>query len=345
MITRIFVRASRIAIISAVAGFILLGGMGLATAGSEAKLGHLESPLQSRHVHLMKVAELVKQRTSGAVTFKLFPARQLGNQREMTEGVQLGTIEATMAPAAFLGGFNPAVSVLDIPFLLPADAGQAQKILEGPLGRAVLDSFSSRGIVAVAIWPNGIKNFTSNKPLPNPASFKGQKFRVMDSRILIEQFNALGASAIALSFGELYTSLQTGVVDGQENPLDTIQRMKFHEVQKHLVLSGHGALIDVALFNAAWWNKLAPDHQTIIRAAFAEIVPQLRTHKAAAIQQALLIIKKSDTTIRTVGAAERKALRAAMYPRARNAYLKRAGAEGAKLIEIYEREYAKVTGK
>ena len=202
-----------------------------------ARIGHLESPQQSRHIHLEKVAELVKERTGGAVEFQIFPQGQLGNQRVMTEGVQLGTLEATVSPAAFLGGFNSAVSVLDIPYLMPADTAEAQVLREGPFGDALLDSFTSKGVVGVAWWPNGMKNFTSNEPLDDIAAFADQKFRVMDSNILIEQFNALGASAIALPFGELYTSLQTGVVDGQENPLDTIQRMKFFEVQDYLVIS------------------------------------------------------------------------------------------------------------
>lgn len=179
-----------------------------------ARIGHLESPQQSRHVHLELVAQLVKERTNGAVEFQLFPQAQLGNQRVMTEGVQLGTLEATVAPAAFLGGFNAAVSVLDIPYLMPADTAEAQALREGPFGDALLDTFSSKGVVGVAWWPNGMKNFTSNEPLDDIAAFADQKFRVMDSAILIEQFNALGASAIALPFGELYTSLQTGVVDG-----------------------------------------------------------------------------------------------------------------------------------
>ncbi|MCI5085542.1 MAG: TRAP transporter substrate-binding protein DctP, partial [Rhodovulum sp.] len=126
-----------------------------------AKIGHLESPQQSRHVFLEKVAALVAERTDGAVEFELFPQGQLGNQRQMTEGVQLGTLEATVSPAAFLGGFNPAISVLDIPYLLPADEDKAQALREGPFGAALLDTFASRGVVGVTLWPNGRKNFTS----------------------------------------------------------------------------------------------------------------------------------------------------------------------------------------
>jgi C4-dicarboxylate-binding protein DctP len=146
-----------------------------------AKIGHLESAQQSRNVFLEKVAKLVSERTKGAVEFQIFPQGQLGQQREMTEAVQLGSLEATVAPAAFLGGFNPAVSILDIPFLLPDDDATAQKIRGGAFGDAVCDSFASRGVKCIGLWPNGKKNFTSSKPLDDLADFAGQKFRVMDS--------------------------------------------------------------------------------------------------------------------------------------------------------------------
>ncbi|SER84548.1 C4-dicarboxylate-binding protein DctP [Tranquillimonas rosea] len=301
-----------------------------------ARIGHLESDQQSRHVLLEKVAELVNERTDGDVEFQLFPQGQLGNQRQMTEGVQLGTLEATVAPAAFLGGFNPAVSVLDIPFLLPEDEDQAQELRQGEFGQALLDTFDDKGVEAIALWPNGRKHFTSNEPLEDISAFEGQKFRVMDSKILIEQFNALGASAIALPFGELYTSLQTGVVDGQENPLDTIQRMKFYEVQDYLVVSGHGAMEDVVLFNPAWWNSLPEEHRTTIVDTFNEVIPELRQHKADAVNAALEVIRDSDIEVREASADEKARFREQMYAPARDAYLERAGDVGQQLIDTYE---------
>ncbi|MEC7256542.1 MAG: TRAP transporter substrate-binding protein [Pseudomonadota bacterium] len=324
------------------ASAVVLAGLSAPLAAQDyvARIGHLESMQQSRHIHLEKVAELVNERTGGAVAFEIFPQGQLGNQREMTEAVQLGTLEATVSPAAFLGGFNPVVSILDIPYLLPADDAKAQALREGPFGQALLDSFASRGVVGVALWPNGRKNFTSNKPLNSMADFADQKFRVMDSRILIEQFGALGASAVALPFGELYTSLQTGVVDGQENPLDTILRMKFHEVQKHLVVSGHGAMEDVVLFNPAWWDDLPQEHRDVIVAAFNEVIPALTVHKADAVKAALTEIEASGIDVRTVSEDEAAELRAAMYAPSAAAYVDRAGAEGQALLDLYEEQQA-----
>lgn len=308
-----------------------------------AKIGHLEAPTQPRHQGLIKVAELVKSRTQGEVEFQLFPSSQLGNARQMIEGTQLGTSEGTVMPAAFLGGFNPAISILDIPYVYPSDRAAAQKLRSGAFGKALLDSFTPRGFVAITLWPNGRKSLTSNKPLDSLEALRGQKFRVMDSRILIEQFAAVNASAVAIQFGELYTALQTGVIDGQENPLDTISTMKFHEVQKNLVVTEHGAMEDVVLFNPGWWQKLPAAHRDVIVKAFDEVRPAFEKNKDAAQNAALEQIRASGKThVRIADEKERARLRDAMYPRARAAYLERAGAEGQKLIALYEQERKKL---
>ena len=234
------------------------------------KIGHLEAPTQPRHQGLAKVAELVKARTNGELEIQLFPASQLGNARQMVEGVQFGTIEATMMPAAFLGGFNPAVSILDIPYVFPTDRAKSQQLRESAFGRAILESFGSRNLLGITLWPNGRKSLTSNKPLDKLDALRGQKFRVMDSRILIEQFAGLKASAIVLQFAELYTALQNGVIDGQENPLDIIQAMKFFEVQKNLLVTDHGAITEVILMNPGWFNKLPDNYKAIVKADDAE---------------------------------------------------------------------------
>ena len=259
----------------------------------------------------------------------------------MNEGVQLGTLEATTSPAAFLGGFNSAISVLDIPYLLPSDLKKARNLRAGNFGKALLKTFDNSGFKAVAWWPNGFKNFTSNKSLKNISSFKGQRFRVMDSKILIDQFSSLGASAVALPFGELYTSLQNGVVDGQENPLTTIRFMKFYEVQKYLVVSEHGAMEDITLFNPGWWNKLPAKYQTIIIEAFKEVVPGLEKRAAAAQNAALDAIKKSGINIRVADSSERAKLRSIMFDKAKKAYINRAKDTGKSLMSLYEKEYNK----
>lgn len=333
-----------------IAGMLLAGvvalwpqtGMTQAKAKFTARIGHLEAPTQPRHQGLLKVAQLVKERTNGDVDLQIFDSSKLGNQRQMTEGTQFGTIEGTVSPAAFLGGFNPVVSILDIPYLYPTSRTASQKLREGPFGKAILDSFSSRGMVALTIWPNGRKSMTSNRPLTNLDAYKGQKFRVMDSKILQEQFAAVGASAVSIAFGELYTALQTGVVDGQENPLDTIATMKYYEVQKNLVVTEHGVMEDIVLFNPGWWKSLPANYQQVIAKAFDEVRPETEKNKEAAQQGALDTIRKAGVQVRTADEAERQRLGQAMYARSKAAFLERAGAEGPKVIATYEAEIKKV---
>ncbi len=321
----------------------LLAGMAHAQEFT-ARIGHLESPQQARHQGLEMVAELVKERTNGAVEFQLFPAGQLGQAREMNEGVQLGVMEGTVSPAAFLAPFNPAVTILDVPFIYPADLAQASELRTGAFGQAVLDSFEPLGFKALAIWPNGRKSFTSNKPLDDLQAFQGQRFRVMDSKVLVEQFNAVGASAIPLPFGELYTALQTGVIDGQENALDTIATMKYNEVQDYLLVSGHGANEDVILFNPAWWNSLPEEYQNVIAEAFEEVRPKVEAIKEESQRKALQALTEAGMTVRELSDEERAAMRELMYPASRAVYLSETGEAGKKIVEAYEAQYSEVVG-
>jgi tripartite ATP-independent transporter DctP family solute receptor len=326
-------------------GFVALWpqtGLTQAKAKFTARIGHLEAPTQARHQGLLKIAQLVKERTNGDVELQIFDSSRLGNQSQMTEGTQLGTIEGTVSPAAFLGGFNPVVSILDIPYLYPTSRTASQKLREGPFGKAILDSFSSRGMVALSIWPNGRKSMTSNRQLSNLDAYKGQKFRVMDSKILQEQFAAVGASALSIAFGELYTALLTGVVDGQENPLDTIATMKYYEVQKNLVVTEHGVMEDIVLFNPGWWKSLPANYRQVIANAFDEVRPEVEKTKEAAQQVALDTIRKAGVQVRTAEETERQRLSQAMYAKSKAAFLELAGAEGAKVVAIYEAELKRV---
>lgn len=333
-------------LLAAVAMCAVVAGALPATAQQfTARIGHLESDQQPRHKGLTAVAELVSERTNGEVKFEIFPAGQLGQAREMNEGTQLGLIEGTVSPAAFLAGFNPVVSILDVPFLYPSDREQANALRTGAFGDAVLESFGALGLKAIAIWPNGRKSMTSNEEITALEDFAGQSFRVMDSQVLIEQFNAVGASAVALPFGELYTALQTGVVDGQENALDTIATMKYQEVQKYLLISEHGANEDVVMFNQGWWDSLPAEYQTVIVDAFNEVRPQVEAMKEAAQVTALDAIRASSINITELDDAQRAAFRDAMYGPARNAYLAGAGEAGQKVVDVYEAEYANIVGQ
>jgi C4-dicarboxylate-binding protein DctP len=318
--------------------FGLAAALPAAAADFIAKLASQDPPTTAKHRGLLKAAALVKERTKGAVEIQVFPSSQLGGAREMGEGVQIGSLEAMIAPASFLGGFNPAVSIFDVPYIFPTDREKSRQLREGKLGQTVLESFRKRGFEPIALWSGGRKQFTSNKPLNDISAIAGQRFRVMDSKILIGQFNALGASAIVLPFGELYTALQTGVIDAQENPLDIIQAMKFFEVQKNLLVTDHGAIVECILFSPKFMQRLPAAHRDVIRAAFREVAAEVDQGKEADAQKSLAFFKQAGLNVRVADEAERAKLRALVYPKGRDAYIAQAGAEGKALIDLYEKE-------
>jgi len=322
----------------------LLGLSAQYTSAQEyvAKIAHFDPPTTARHLTLEDVAKAVSEATNGAVEFQIFPSSQLGNPRETIEGIQLGTIEGGSVPAAFLTGFNPAVAIFDIPYIMPNDRAVAQKLRTGAFGDAVLDTFDGKGLVALEIWANGRKGFTSNKDISNPDSFGDQRFRVMNSNILIEQFNALGASAITLPFAELYTALQNGVVDGQENPLDIIERMRFYEVQDNLYVTDHGAIEDVVIFNPGWWNKLPEEYRTKIARIFDEHSAVVDKRKTADEVASLETLRELGMNVIVASDAERAEIRDRAYEPAKKAFIERAGDVGQTLIDTYETELSKL---
>ena len=321
---------------------VLLAGMALTISAHAAefnlRLGSLDPTTTAKHRGLIKASELIKERTNGNVVITVYPSSQLGNAREMTEAVQLGSLDAVINPASFLGGFNPSVAIFDIPYLFPTNAEMARKLRNGPFGDSVLDTFRKRGLEPVALWYGGWKVFSSNKPIANVQDFAGQRFRVMDSKILMQQFAALKASAIALPFGELYTSLQNGVIDGQENPIDIIERMKFFEVQKNVVVSDHGAIVEVILFSPALWKKMPENYRKIVRDTFREVAIDVEKGKQEDAKNSLEFLKKAGLNVRIPDSAEEKRMHDAMFPAARDTFVAMSGDEGKKLMAVYEEQ-------
>lgn len=337
MNSTVYIKAFRLLTASAAMIAVLVG-----TSSASSRIGHVEASGQPLDLVLKDAVSMIKDRTEGRVSFTVFPSSQIGNAREMTESVQLGIQEAVVIPAAFIGGFNPLVSILDIPYLLPTNDEQAQQLRESEFGHALLDSFEDHGFEAVALWPGGFKHFTSNKPLGSITDFEGQKFRIMDSRVLRAQFEAVNASAVPIPFGDVYTALQTGVVEGQENPLDSIARMNFHEVQDYLLISAHGVVENVVLINPGFMASLSDHDQAVIRDTFVELSPVLGGVKNRNQNEALEQIKASGIAVRELSGDEQIELRERMYPGARDSFLSQSGDTGEALIELYEQSLERI---
>ncbi len=231
------------------------------------KLGHIADPQNPYGRGAVHFADLVKERTKGAVEIQVYPSSQLGNQRDLVEGVIFGTVDFTLTGTAVLGNFIPEISVFDLPFII-RDIPHAYKALD-TVGMEICKKGEAKGIITLAMWENGVRHMTNNKlPIKIPADMKGLKIRVQEQPVYIEMMKALGASPTPMAFGELYTALQKGVIDGQENPLAHIYTSRFFEVQKYLSLTGHTYAAEPLLVSAAVWKKLPDNHrQTISKAA------------------------------------------------------------------------------
>ncbi|SHF01828.1 tripartite ATP-independent transporter solute receptor, DctP family [Desulfacinum infernum DSM 9756] len=235
------------------------------------KLGHSDpdDPCVSKKGAAARVfKDMVEAETGGTVEVQVFPANQLGGEREMIESTKLGTIQMCIVSGAIAGYFRPAM-VLDIPYLFNSPA-VAWKVLDGPFGKELSEALlKETGLRNLAYAETGFRHFTNSKrPVRTPADLKGLKIRVMETPLYITMVKALGAAPTPIAWPEVYSALQQKVVDGQENPVGTILNAKFAEVQKYLTLDGHSYGTDFILINDQFYSqKLTDEQRRVIRQA------------------------------------------------------------------------------
>ena len=228
------------------------------------KLGTATAPDHAYNVGAKRFAELMAQRTRDKVKIDVHPATQLGNERDMIEGLQLGTVDFVVTSTGPVGGFVPKMFVVDLPFLF-RDREHAYKVLDGPIGGGLLDAFSGKQIKGLAFWENGFRQITNNvRPIDKPDDLKGIKIRTMENKIHLAAFRAFGASPTPMAWSEVYTALQQGTIDGQENPIAVVYTSKLAEVQKYLALTGHFYSPALLLMSMKAYNSLPEDIRKII---------------------------------------------------------------------------------
>jgi len=210
-----------------------------------------------------KFADLIKEKTNGKFEFELFPSNQLGDERAMIEGMQMGTIDAGLITNAPISGFVSSFMVLDLPFIF-SSADIAHKTLDGPAGRMLLNKLDAIGIKGLAFAEGGFRQMINNvRPIISLQDVKGIKFRVMQNPIYIGLFQSLGSNAIPMPWGETFTAVQQGVMDGLEIPISVIWSNSYFEVTKYLSLTGHTYSPLVFMVSMGVWNSLSPEEQTI----------------------------------------------------------------------------------
>lgn len=281
---------------------------------------------------------LAEKATQGRVKVEVYPNSQLYKDKEELEALQLGAVQM-LAPS--LAKFGPLgakeFEVFDLPYIFPTKQS-LYSVTEGPIGKGLLKKLESKGITGLAYWDNGFKVMSANKPLHTPADFKGLKMRIQSSKVLDAQMRALGANPQVLAFSEVYQALQTGVVDGTENPPSNMYTQKMHEVQKHVTMSNHGYLGYAVIVNKKFWDGLPGD----IRASLEKAMQEATTYEKAIAQRdndmAMDAIKKAGkTTIYTLNPKEQAEWRKALLP----VHKQMEDRIGKDLIEAINKEAAK----
>ncbi|MFC0524600.1 DctP family TRAP transporter solute-binding subunit [Pontibacillus salicampi] len=232
----------------------------------EIRVAHLVNEKQSTHVALEDFKKAVEERTDGKVSVTLYPNGSLyASDREAIEAVQLGNLEMTVPAVAPLANFNSKFMVFDLPFLFDSrDA--AHSALDGELGQQLLTELEQNDLKGLVFGENGFRNMSNNEaPIEEPSDLDGLKFRTMSNPVHTASFNAWGANASPLAFGELYTALQQGTYDAMESPISLYYTQKFYEVQDYLTKTGHFYAATVMLTNNDYFNNLPEDIQSVIQ--------------------------------------------------------------------------------
>ncbi|MGB2817694.1 MAG: TRAP transporter substrate-binding protein [Burkholderiaceae bacterium] len=236
-------------------------------AQTTIKIGYATAANSHYGVGSTAFCEDLEKRTSGRYKCQHFANSALGGEREMIEAVQLGTLDVVNTSTGPVGNFVPEVNIVDIPFLF-RDYDHARKTLDGPIGQDLLAKFPPKGLIAIAWTENGFRHMTNSKrPINKPEDVKGLKIRSMQNKVHIQAFQSIGIQPTPMAFPELFTALQQGTVDGQENPIPVILSAKFVQVQKHLSLTGHVYSPALLIVSPALWNKLTDADKAAFREA------------------------------------------------------------------------------
>lgn len=278
-----------------------------------------------------KAAELTK----GAVKVEVYANSALYKDKEEMEALQIGSVQM-LAPS--LAKFGPLgvkeFEAFDFPFMFD-DYAELHKVTQGPAGAALLAKLEPKGIKGLAYWDNGFKSFSANMPVKMPADLKGKKLRIQSSKVLEEQIRSVGGIPQVMAFSEVYQALQTGVVDGTENPISNFYTQKMHEVQKHLTLTNHGYLGYAVIVNKKFWDGLAAPVRTQLEQAMKEATDYANKIAQEENDLSLEGVKKSGkTAVYTPTKEERDAFKKAMTP----VHTKMADRVGKETLQMFYKE-------
>jgi tripartite ATP-independent transporter DctP family solute receptor len=217
-----------------------------------------------------KFAELVDQKSGGKMKVKTYSDGQLGGEAQTISATQGGIQEMTLVSSAPLVGIVKEYALFDFPYLFENEK-EADAVLDGPVGKSLLDKLSSKNLIGLCYWENGFRNVTNSKrPIAKADDLQGLKIRTMQNPVYTDLFNTLGANAVPMAMTEVYTALETKAIDAQENPYQIIYTSKFNEVQKYVSATKHAYAPAVVMVSKKFWDKLTPDERKILQDSCAE---------------------------------------------------------------------------
>ncbi len=277
------------------------------------KFSHVVAEDTPKGKGALKFKELAEARTKGRVKVEVYPNSQLFKDGEEMQMLQLGNVQM-LAPS--VSKFGPLgareFEVFDLPYIF-GDYKDLHNVTQGRIGQQLFKKLDSKGIIGLAYWDNGFKQMSANKPLRTPADFRGLKMRIQSSKVLDGQMRALGATPQIMAFSEVYQALQTGVVDGTENPPSNLYTQKMHEVQKYLTLSDHGVVEYAVIVNKKFWEGLPADIRATLEGAMKDATAYTNDIAKQQNDEALEKVKASGKTqIITLTPEEKKAWKKAV---------------------------------
>jgi TRAP-type transport system periplasmic protein len=324
-------------------GALLFSGLAQAQDAKERNL-RVAFVQVKEHPHgagAQKFAELVTQKSGGKIKVGVFGGGTLGGDAQVISSLQGGTIDMTMVSPGLLVGLAKEFVALDLPFLF-GDYKEVDAVLDGPVGRKLLERLPEKGLIGLGYWDHGFRNLTnSRRPVAKLEDIQGLKIRVIQIPIFIEMFNALGANAVPMGFPELYTALETKTVDGQENPFASIEASKFYEVQKFASTTRHVYNPLVVIFSRKTWDRLSSDERTIVQSAATEAGAYERKVSREANEKSVELVKSKGMTVTEIPAQEIARMREKVKP-VTDKFVKEAG-EG--LVKEMYAEIDKVRGR
>ncbi|MGO4670126.1 TRAP transporter substrate-binding protein [Bosea sp. 2RAB26] len=278
------------------------------------------------------LAACVTEKSGGKLKIQSFWNAQLGSDQQAVQAVRSGTLDIVVASTSPLVGLVPQLGAFDLPFLF-ANEKEADAVLDGPVGQKISERLLGVGLVNLSYWENGFRNMTNSRhPIQKWEDLQGLKVRVMQNNVFLDTFSNMGANAVPLAYGELYTALETKAIDGQENPYANIYSAKFYEAQKFLSITQHAYTPAVVMYSKRLWDQLSKDEQATLTSCATVSQGKERQANREQANEALAKLKELGMTINEVAPGELKRMR----EKANAVYQKHAASIGGETLDAVQ---------